>query len=304
MRELLTQQTVNLLKVRAFILKKAREYLDKQGFFEVQGPILVPVSAGSSNSFEVKYYDSKVCLTKGLLPYGKIFAESLGKVYSISPSFRKEKCDNRHLTEYWRIEIVLKCNLEDIMNLQEQLVSFLCNSLTEIKETLKSFNRLDQDFVNTDSHYARITYDEVLEILQKDGFQVFWGQELNGELQKHLSLKLSQPFFIWKRPFTADTFFCKGDTEKPELSRSADLFAPEGYGEVASSIELLNGAKLQSRLEQAHISKDKQEWLLKFYEDNSIQYSSFAMGIERLLQWICKLEKIEQTTPLTSIKHH
>ncbi len=163
MRELLTQQTANLLKVRAFILKKAREYLDKQGFFEVQGPILVPLSAGSSNSFEVNYYDSKVCLTKGLLP---------------------------------------------------------------------------------------------------------------------------------------------GNTEKPELTRSADLLAPEGYGEVASSIELLNGAKLQSRLEQAHISKDKQDWLLKFYEDNSIQYSSFAMGIERLLQWICKLEKIEQTTPLTSIKHH
>jgi aspartyl/asparaginyl-tRNA synthetase len=87
---LIDKKKVDLLKVRAFLLEKARSWFDNNGYIEVQAPILVPAALEESpNSLEVKYYDKKAYSAKGFLPYGKIFADKLGKVYTITPSLEK-----------------------------------------------------------------------------------------------------------------------------------------------------------------------------------------------------------------------
>ncbi len=51
---------------------------------------------------------------------GRFFADKLGKVYTVTHSFRKEQPTKRHLTEYWRMEVVQHCDLENIMTVQEE----------------------------------------------------------------------------------------------------------------------------------------------------------------------------------------
>ena len=91
---MIDKKTSIVLKVRAFLLKQARSWFDDNGYLEVQSPILVPALGESPTSFEVKYYDQRAYLAKGFLPYGKVFADKLGRVYTVTPSFRKEQQSN------------------------------------------------------------------------------------------------------------------------------------------------------------------------------------------------------------------
>lgn len=289
-------RTVDLLKVRAFLLKKARNWFDNAGYVEVQAPILVPGLGESTNSFEVKYFDKRAYLTKGFLPYGMVFAGKLGKVYTTTPSFRKEHPSKRHLTEYWRVEVVQHCDLENIMTVQEELIAFVCNSLaSEFKETLDSFNRPCMEMANVQKPFKRLTYDEAIDDLQNDDYEIEWGQEIEWKLEQHLSLKFNKPFFLWKYPCSSETFFSKTDPEKPELSLYADLLAPEGYGEIASSLQMVTRKETMIQLmKEAGLNYDNQVWFLSFMRSCSEPCSGFAIGIERMLQWICKLSNIKK----------
>ncbi len=294
---MIDKKTVDLLKVRAFLLKKARSWFDNNGYIEVQAPILVPALGESSNSFEVKYYDKRAYLAKGFLPYGKVFADKLGKVYTVAPSFRKEQPSKRHLTEYWRVEVVQHCDLENIMSVQEELIAFICSSLAfEFRETLDCFNRPYSDLAKVQKPFKQLTYDEAIDVLQNDGCEIVWGQEIERELERHLSLKFDKPFFIWKYPYGPETFFSKADPEKPELSLYADLLAPEGYGEIASSLQMVTQKETMIQLmKEAGLNNNDQTWFLSFMQSSfSEPCSAFAMGIERVLQWICKLSHIKE----------
>ena len=295
---MINEKTANVLKVRAFVLKKARSWFEDNNYVEVQAPILIPALSRSSTSFRLKYYDRSAYLTKGFLPYGRAFAEKLGKVYTITPSFRYEKVrTRRHLSEFWRVEAVQKGSLGQIIDAQEDLVTFVCSSLGDFKETVLSFNRSWRDFEKFQKPFDRVTYDEAIEILQKDRHHVWWGQEIDWRLERILSLKFDKPFFVTKIPFCSETLFGESDSRVPEVSLYADLLAPEGYGEIASSLQMVSGSEAMiERLREAEVSRKNREWFSSFFLSSSPRFSGFALGVERLLQWICKLPEIKEAT--------
>jgi aspartyl/asparaginyl-tRNA synthetase len=71
------------------------------------------------------------------------------------------------------------------------------------------------------------------------------------------------------------------------LSLYADLLAPEGYGEVASSSQLIKDEKLLlRRLKEAGIGFKDQKWFRSILQSSSDPYSGFAIRIERVLQFL------------------
>ena len=239
------EKTIAVLKIRACLLDAARCWFKENDYVEVQGPTIIPAVGNWPNYFEVKYFDKKAYLAQGLQPYATTFASGLGKVYTIAPTFRAEKMKTkRHLTEYWRIEVAQKCCLDTLIEFEEKLITYVCQSLAkQIPQTLKSFKRTPEDLEKIQVPLPKLTYDEAIEALQKNGFNIFWGQQIEWEMEKHLSLMFNQPFFILKFPMTPETFFHKSDPEESERTLSADLFAPEGYGEIGSSAERLTEKK-------------------------------------------------------------
>ncbi len=294
---MMNDETLNVLKVRAFLLKETRKWFDDNGYIEVQAPILTPALGQLPNSFEVKYFDKKAYLSGGFLPYGLAFADKLKKVYTITPGFRKEQESKRHLTEYWRIESVQNCDLEHIMKEQEELISYISTSLSsDFKEMPKKLNRSPKDLAKIETPFDRLTYDEAINMLQKDGYRVFWGQEIDPDLEQHISLKFDKPFFIWKYPYCPETLFSKTYPKNPEVSLSADLLAPEGYGEIASSLQMLmQKESLLKLMKEEGISYKDRIWFNSFIQSCADPWSGFAIGLERLLLWICKLADIKET---------
>ena len=95
-----------ILRIRAEIIKAARDYLDDHGFTLTDPPILTPAACeGTSTLFPVDYFGDEAYLTQSGQLYIESTAMALGKVYSFGPTFRAEKSKTRrHLTEFWMVE--------------------------------------------------------------------------------------------------------------------------------------------------------------------------------------------------------
>ena len=293
-----SEKMQTILRVRAKILQAVRNWFERHGFIHVQTPILVPVSQElESSSFRVQYFDKEAHLAQGACPYLEAFMARLGKVYTIAPAFRAERSSTkRHLTEFWRVECLVPLhNLADIMEVLEMLITDVCRYLA--KEATEELHILKRDLSSINLPFPRISYNEAIEILQEDGTSLFWGEEIEPEPEEHLSEMFHRPFFISHFPMGAQTISFKSCPQKTELALVADLLAPEGYGEIATCGEMIDDfEELLRRLEIAEIHEKNYKWHIDLKKSVPHPYSGFAIGIERLLMWICGLRHINETT--------
>jgi asparaginyl-tRNA synthetase len=294
-----SEKTKAIMKIRAKLLDAARWWLNHHDYVEVHGPTIIPAVGDWPGSFEVRYFDRKAYLTQGLQPYANAFVASLGKIYTIAPTFRAEKLrTRRHLTEYWRIEVAQQCDLDDIIGIQEELVSHVCHSLSEeAKEEFKHLKLSVRNMERVQTPFSRLTYDEAINMLQRDGFNILWGQEIDWKLERHLGFKFDQPFFIMELPIGIQTFFYKSHPERTELALSADLLAPQGYGEIASGGQMVDKKEvLLKKMEDEKIESSDQHWYMNLMQYGPVPCSGFVIGLERLVQWMCKLEHIREAS--------
>jgi asparaginyl-tRNA synthetase len=286
-----------VLRVRSKMLEAAREWFEQNGFTEFHAPILITAACeGGATLFNVKYFDRDAYLTQSWQLYAEAAIASLGKIYTIAPSFRAEKSrTRRHLTEYWHLEVEIPwCDLDGIMKVQEELLTYMCRVLYEdAAGELKALGRQPEDLLKVEPPFERVTYDEVVEILNEDGVQFSWGDDLGWVEERHLALKFDRPFFVTHYPSGVKAFYHKPDPERPEVTLSVDLLAPEGYGEITGGgqrIDDLN--ELIRRIEEENLNQEDYEWYIDLRRYGSVPHSGFGLGVERTVAWICKLDHI------------
>src|ERR1700756_6022276 len=187
----------SILRVRAEIVRAARNFFDDRGFTLTDPPILTPAACeGTSTLFEVDYFDDPAFLTQSGQLYIEATAMALGKVYSFGPTFRAEKSKTRrHLTEFWMVEPeVAYATLDDVMELAEGLITFLVKRcLAKRRADLQTIGRDIAKLEKIDMPFPRITYDEAVERLQ-EGFakgalenKFEWGGDLGSPDENYLS---------------------------------------------------------------------------------------------------------------------
>jgi asparaginyl-tRNA synthetase len=194
--------------------------------------------------------------------------------------------------------VAQQCDLDTIIGVQEELVAHICHSLSkEARGELKCLSRRVEDLVKVQTPFPRLTYDAVIDVLQRDGFNILWGQELDWELENHLSLKFNQPFFIMDFPIGIQTFFYKSHPKRQELTLSVDLLAPEGYGEIGGGGQMIDEKEaLLKKMAEEKIEPSDQQWYMNLIRYGAVPHSGFVIGLERLIQWICKLEHIKEAS--------
>jgi len=291
-----------ILRIRAKLLEAAREWFEENGYTEVQMPTLITAACeGGSTLFEVKYFDMKAYLTQSWQLYAEAVIASLGKIYTIAPSFRAEKSrTRRHLTEYWHLEAEAPwCDLDCIMRVQEGLVSHICQKISrEAPEELESLRRDPKTLLKVEPPFEKITYDSAVEMLKRDKVEIKWGEDLGWEQEKHLALKFEKPFFVTHYPKGAKAFYHKPDPKKPEVTLSADLLAPEGYGEIIGGGQRIHDLKeLLGRIEEEKLDTKDYQWYVDLRKYGSVPHAGFGLGVERTLAWICKLKHIRDAIP-------
>ncbi|MEM2644446.1 MAG: asparagine--tRNA ligase [Candidatus Bathyarchaeia archaeon] len=294
-----SQKMQRILRMRARFLRAAREWLDQNGFTEFHAPTLITAACeGGATLFSVKYFDREAYLTQSWQLYAEAAIASLGKIYTIAPSFRAEKSrTRRHLTEFWHLEVEVPwCDLEGIMKIEEEMLTYVLHKLamdSAAARDLEALGREPKDLARIEPPFPRITYDEVVEILNGDGINFEWGNDLGWIEEKHLTLKFDKPFFVTHYPRTAKAFYHKPDPKRSEVTLSVDLLAPEGYGEITGGgqrIEDLN--ELMERIKENNLNPEDYKWYIDLRRYGTVPHSGFGLGVERTIAWICKLNHI------------
>jgi len=127
----------------------------------------------------------------------------------------------------------------------------------------------------------------------KDKLSFEWGADLTWVEEKKLTSKFKEPFFVKLFPTGIKAFYHKPDPKRSDVTLSADLLAPGGYGEITGGGERIdNLAELLSRMKEEGLSDKAYEWYIDLRRYGSVPHSGFGLGVERTLTWICRLTHI------------
>ena len=290
-----------ILRLRAILIEEARSWLKDHGYLEVQVPTLVSAAVeGGSTLFEVKYFDEKAYLTQSWQLYGEAMIASLGKIYTLAPSFRAEKSrTRRHLTEYWHLELEEPwLDLEGLIRVEEELLLHICHQVaSRASDELKEVGRNPDELANLKPHFPTITYDRAVELIRKSDSSFEWGTDLGYNQEKILTKDFSTPFFVTHYPKGVKAFYHMPDPTRPEVTLSVDLLAPEGYGEITGGGQRIHDYdQLMQRINEEHLNPEHYSWYLDLRKYGTTPHSGFGMGIERAVAWICKLKHIRDAS--------
>ena len=303
-----SQRQAAILRVRAEIIKAARDFFDERGFTLTDPPIITPAACeGTTTLFPVDYFDEQAYLTQSGQLYIEATAMALGKVYSFGPTFRAEKSKTRrHLTEFWMVEPeVAYATLDDLMELAEGLISFLVKRCLEKRRAdLQTIGRELSKLEKIEPPFPRISYDEAVKMLQeahaKGAMETRfeWGGDLGSPDETYLSSQFEKPVMVHRYPASVKAFYMEPDPHRAELALCVDVLAPEGYGEIiGGSQRMASHELLLKRIHEHQLPEEAFKWYLDLRKYGSVPHGGFGMGIERAVAWICGLEHVRETIP-------
>ena len=309
-----TPRQAAILRVRAEIIKAARDFFDERGFTLTDPPILTPAACeGTTTLFPVDYFDEQAFLTQSGQLYAEATAMALGKVYSFGPTFRAEKSKTRrHLTEFWMVEPeVAYATLDDIMEVAEGLISFLVKRCLEKRRAdLQTIGRDVSKLEKIEPPFPRISYDEAVKMLEEahakgaleNKFE--YGGDLGSPDETYISSQFDKPVMVHRYPAKVKAFYMEPDPQNPDLALCVDVLAPEGYGEIiGGSQRMASYELLLKRIHEHGLPEEAFKWYLDLRKYGSVPHSGFGMGIERAVAWICGLEHVRETIPFARTLH-
>jgi asparaginyl-tRNA synthetase len=292
-----SQRMTQVFRVRHSVIGAIHAYFRDHGFWQVDPPMITPAgSEGGSTLFEMDYFGRKAYLTQSWQLYAEALVLAMERIYYVGPSFRAEKSrTTRHLTEYWHAEMEEAwVGMDEAIAHAEGVISAACRRVAEERpEEVKAFGRTPEFLKAVTPPFERIRYDDALKILKAKGMEFEWGRDLRTFEERALTEGKTKPIVVTHYPKVSQAFYKRRDPEHPEYVLAFDVIAGDDVG------ELVGGSERESDLEVLKASLVEQgedpkayDWYLDTRRYGSVPHAGFGMGIERLVQWICKLPHI------------
>jgi asparaginyl-tRNA synthetase len=292
-----------ILRVRDEIAFGLREFMKLRGFVLADSPIFTPSACeGTTDLFEVKYFDEKAYLSQSGQLYQEATSAALGKTYCFGPTFRSEKSKTRrHLTEFWMLEAeAAYMDWLTNMQLQEDMVVHIVKRvLNNCQAELKALERDTKILESTtQGNFPRLHHAEAVKKLQELGSDIKPGDDLGGDDETILTKQYDRPIFVHHYPVEIKAFYMKPDPEDLTRALNDDMLAPEGYGEVIGGSQRIDDLNLLlKRIDEHKLPREAFDWYLDLRRYGSVPHSGFGIGLERTVAWICGLEHVRETTP-------
>ncbi|MDA4122256.1 MAG: aspartate--tRNA(Asn) ligase [Thaumarchaeota archaeon] len=289
-----SRKVISAMKIRSEVVGACFDYMRESGFTLISAPSFVQAAVeGGSTLFPVEYFGKKVYLSQSAQFYEEASLAALEKVWIYQPAFRAEKSRTpKHLTEFWMVEAEQAfADQSDNMRLQEGLLAFVAGRVAEKrKEELKILGRT---IFPPSVPFDRISYDEVRDFAEKQGLPFEWGEDVPTEVERLISLAHDQPFFITDYPLAARSFYHMTYADRPKVTKSADLIAPEGFGELATGGQRIASYEmLMERIKSQELPPEGFGWYLDLRKYGMPEHAGFGMGVERVTRWLGGLKHI------------
>lgn len=310
-----------VFRVRSLASMAIHTYFQDRGYVYLHAPIITGSDCeGAGEMFEVTtlphdegktecdykkdFFGKKTGLTVSGQLQAETFAMAFSKVYTFGPTFRAEDSNTKtHAAEFWMIEPeVAFCDLEGIMDIEEDMLKFVVNYVLEhAKEELAFLDKfaekgLIQKLTNLiESKFTRITHEEVITILKKADvkweFEPVYGEDIAKEHERYITEYFNGPVFITNWPKDIKAFYMKQNSDGLTVA-AADLEIP-GVGELMGGSQREEDyEKLVSRMKELNMDTEEMEWYLNLRKFGSCVHSGFGVGFERLLIYLTGVDNI------------
>ena len=301
-----------IMRVRATVIRAIRGWLDNNGYLNVDTPILTPNAAeGTTTLFEIDFHGEPAYLAQTGQLYSEATILAFGKVYCFGPTFRAEKSKTRrHLQEFWMVEPEIAfCDLNGLMEIEEQFVSHIVQRcLEENVEELKLLERDTSALERVTPSFPRIHYDEAVAMVNRaaaagelvPGYEdkvphIEWGDDFGSPHETYIAAQFDKPVFVHHYPTQVKAFYMEPEPDRPEVCRSVDLLAPEGYGEITGGSERMADVdKLVAGIEEHGLPMAAFDWYVDLRRYGTVVHSGFGLGLERTVAWICGVTHLRE----------
>jgi len=241
---------------------------------------------------------------------GECFALAFRNIYTFGPTFRAENSNTtRHAAEFWMIEPEIAfADLQDDMELAEEMLKYVIKYvMDECPEELDFFNQfVDKGLLERLNHvvssdFARVTYTEAVEILQKCGkqfdYDVAWGIDLQTEHERYLTEEhFKKPLFVTDYPKDIKAFYMRMNDDNKTVA-ATDLLVP-GIGEIIGGSQREERLDvLKGRMAELGLNEEDYWWYLELRKYGETKHAGFGLGFERLIMYITGMTNIRDVIP-------
>jgi len=283
-----------------------RQWFEENEFVDFSAPLITPsilyepsAAIHISNLHTAKTLFLSQCA--GF--YLEAGAHAHERVYNLGPSFRNESRTNRHLMEYWHIKAELcSGSMDDIIDLVEIFLRDVSQAME--KQGAEVSAMLGRTYPCLKPPFQRITYRDAMTLLREIKFDIAFGQNISTDAEHSITDHFGGPVWITHKPRSLEPFpysICHSDNE---LSMTADLIAPDGFGEICGVAEKsFTREALEVRLKE----KGKQDmmdtygWVLESRDFGMVPHTAFGMGFERVIRWLCGVSHVKDVIPFPRI---
>ena len=314
---------------RTKILKSIRNYLDDQGFLEVETPILQPIYGGA-NARPFKTYHNTLGQSLFLRIADELYLKRLiiggfDKVYEMSKDFRNEGMDKDHNPEFTMLEFYWAySDYEDCMNLVEDLIK---NVSLEVGSSVlewggnkfdlsqpfnrKPFFNLIKDELGYD--ISMMNYAQLKKICTDKGFEVDSksnvGQLLDLLMSELVEPKLIEPTFVTDYPKSISPLAKMHRNGNENIVERFELFI--GGSEFANSFSELNDPidqrnRLEEQVHLKELGDDEahpiDENFIQAMENGMPPTGGVGIGIDRLTMLLTGNSSIKDVILFPALK--
>lgn len=291
-----------ILRIRDQLITNIRDFFGKKSFTLIDAPILTPNACeGTSTLFKTTYFDKPIYLSQSGQLYMEAAVAAFGQVYCFGPTLRAEKSKTRkHLIEFWMVEPEVAFNdLQDNMELAEEFVEHIVQTTIQQKaEELKILDRNLSLLEKVKAPFPRLHYKEAVDRIRGENPEFCQGDDFGAPEETFLGEQFDRPLFVHNYPANIKAFYMKRDENNLNESKSCDLIATEGYGEIIGGGQREDDKDaLFQRIQEHNLNPEDFQWYVDLRTYGAFPSAGFGLGLERVLAWICGLSHVRETIP-------
>ena len=270
----------------------------------------LPKNADGSVDYTKDFFNKETSLTVSGQLNAETYAQAFRNVYTFGPTFRAENSNTtRHAAEFWMVEPEIAfADLDDDMILAEAMLKHIINYVLEnAPEEMNFFNSfvdkglLDRLHNVVSSEFARVTYTEAIEILEKNNdkfdFKVSWGVDLQTEHERYLTEEVfKRPVFVTDYPKDIKAFYMKMNEDNKTVA-AVDCLVP-GIGELIGGSQREDDYdKLLKRMQEMNLDPEEYQFYLDLRKYGSTRHAGFGLGFERCVMYLTGMSNIRDVIP-------
>lgn len=322
----------NIAMLRPKIIRAIQEYMDSQGFIEVDTPVLQPILGGAAarpfithhNTLDMDFY-LRIATE---LPLKRLIVGGLERVYEIGRLFRNEGMDHSHNPEFTTIEAYMAYgDMQAMMELTQGIIIAAKKVVTDdesinwndkiisLKTPFAKAHMVDliKEYSGVD-FWPSLTYTQALDLAKQHNIEVLKhhsgvGHIINLFFENYVEEKMINPTFVYGYPVEISPL-SKRNEEDGRFTDRFELFIDgkeycNAFSELSDPIDQYE--RFLAQINEKDLGNDEaSEMDIDFVE--ALEYGmpptgGLGLGVDRLIMLLTNTPTIRDVILFPHMKH-